>query len=137
MKQIQKKLKDILEERLAKGVKIDEDFLGQAIKDKESQQFISEEFIIQLLFSISFASFESISTTLTLILNFLADHPDVVKELEVRLEKHTKRKLLFNETTETMRWMYDEKIKSNVFIKFYIYRLRTDNVVKVVFNKRF
>lgn len=91
MKEIQKKLKDILEERLAKGVSIDEDFLGQAIKDKESQQFISEEFIIQLLFSISFASFESISTTLTLILNFLADHPDVAKELEVRLEKHKEK----------------------------------------------
>ncbi|XP_022994608.1 cytochrome P450 87A3-like [Cucurbita maxima] len=86
MKEIQKKLREILEGRLASGAGSDEDFLGQAVKDKGSQKFISDDFIIQLLFSISFASFESISTTLTLILNYLADHPDVVKELEAEHE---------------------------------------------------
>ena len=101
MKEIQKKLREILEGRLASGGGSDEDFLGQAIKDKGSQQFISDDFIIQLLFSISFASFESISTTLTLVLNYLADHPDVVKELEVRIETTLK---LFDKTDTT--WVF-------------------------------
>lgn len=112
MKEIQKKLKEILEERLARGNGSDEDFLGQVIKDKESQKFISEEFIIQLLFSMSFATFESISASLTLILILLADHPEVAKELEVRLERYEK---LFN-AIETMwlfinRWIYQREAK--------------------------
>nr|WCF76101.1 cytochrome P450-dependent monooxygenase [synthetic construct] len=86
MKEIQKKLREVVDDRLANVGPDVEDFLGQAFKDKESEKFISEEFIIQLLFSISFASFESISTTLTLILKLLDEHPEVVKELEVEHE---------------------------------------------------
>lgn len=85
MDKIQEVLKDIVEERLNFPETRRGDFLDQAIQDRDTEKFISEEFIVKLLFAISFASFESISTTLTLLLKFLAENPSVLQDLTVRI----------------------------------------------------
>lgn len=58
------------------------DFLDQALRDIENEQFLTEEFVSNLLFGVLFAS-GSISGSLTLMFKLLAENPSVVKELTV------------------------------------------------------
>ncbi|KAJ6345495.1 hypothetical protein OIU78_008200 [Salix suchowensis] len=76
-----KMLKDTLMERLNDPSKRRGDFLDQAIDDMETEKFLTVDFIPQLLFGILFASFESISTILTLTFKFLSENTRVVEEL--------------------------------------------------------
>lgn len=80
-----KMLKDTLMERLADPSKRRGDFLDQAIDDMATEKFLTVDFIPQLMFGILFASFESMSTTLTLTFKFLTENPKVVEELIVCL----------------------------------------------------
>lgn len=61
------------------------DFLDQALNDMASEKFLTEDFIAELSFGILFAAFESVSTTLTLAIKFLAENPLVLEELTVRV----------------------------------------------------
>ena len=70
-------------ERLDDPSKRRGDFLDQAIDDMETEKFLTVDFILQLMFGILFASFESMSTTLTLTFKFLSENPRVVEELAV------------------------------------------------------
>lgn len=58
------------------------DFLDQALRDIENEQFLTEEFVVNLLFGILFAS-GSVSGSLTLMFKLLAENPSVVEELTV------------------------------------------------------
>lgn len=58
------------------------DFLDQALRDIENEQFLTEEFVVNLLFGILFAS-GSVSGSLTLMFKLLAENPSVVQELTV------------------------------------------------------
>jgi cytochrome P450 len=80
-----KMLKDTLMERLNDPSKRRGDFLDQAIDDMKTKKFLTVDFIPQLMFGILFASFESMSTTLTLTFKFLTENPRVVEELRVRI----------------------------------------------------
>jgi cytochrome P450 len=80
-----KLLKDTLMERLNGPSKRRGDFLDQAIDDMKTKKFLTVDFIPQLMFGILFASFESMSTTLTLTFKFLTENPRVVEELRVRI----------------------------------------------------
>ncbi|KAJ6670906.1 CYTOCHROME P450 26 [Salix viminalis] len=76
-----KMLKDTLMERLNDPSKRRGDFLDQAIDDMETEKFLTVDSITQLLFGILFASFESISTILTVTFKFLSENTRVVEEL--------------------------------------------------------
>ncbi|CAK7330763.1 unnamed protein product [Dovyalis caffra] len=52
----------------------------------EAEKFLTVDFIPQLMFGILFASFETMSTTLTLTLKFLSENPQVVEELTAEHE---------------------------------------------------
>ncbi|KAG5222972.1 cytochrome P450 [Salix suchowensis] len=87
-----KMLKDTLMERLSDPSKRRGDFLDQAIDDMKTEKFLTEDFIPQLMFGILFASFESMSTTLTLTFKFLSENPRVVEELRVEHEAIVKKR---------------------------------------------
>lgn len=59
------------------------DFLDKTIDDMKREKFLTEDFITLSMLGILFAGFESISTTLTLSLEFLAENPAVVDELRI------------------------------------------------------
>ncbi|XP_041014456.1 cucurbitadienol 11-hydroxylase-like isoform X2 [Juglans microcarpa x Juglans regia] len=81
-------LRNITEERLASPEKHRSstgDFLDQAIniEGDNDQKLFSSELVVNLLFALSFVSFESISSPLSLTIELLADHPSVLQELTV------------------------------------------------------
>ncbi|KAM3743612.1 hypothetical protein ACB098_07G159600 [Castanea mollissima] len=73
-------LRKIVKEKIISTEKSSEDLLDQAIDDMDKKKFLSEEFLVTMLFAISFASFES-SVTLSLTLKLIAEHPAVLQEL--------------------------------------------------------
>ncbi|KAF2293622.1 hypothetical protein GH714_003471 [Hevea brasiliensis] len=79
-------LKDTLKERLTSPDMRRGDFLDQTIDDMESEKFLTEDSIPQLIFGILLAGFETTATTLTLVFKFLAEHPLVLEELTAEHE---------------------------------------------------
>ncbi|KAK4566959.1 hypothetical protein RGQ29_002989 [Quercus rubra] len=57
------------------------DFLDQILMDMKTETFLTDKFIIYVMFGLLLASFETISSTLTLAIKLLSDKPKVVKEL--------------------------------------------------------
>ena len=68
------------------------DFLDQILMDMKTETFLTDKFIIYVMFGLLLASFETISSTLTLAIKSLSDKPKVVKELTV---SDTKRSQIF------------------------------------------
>ncbi|KAL3502432.1 hypothetical protein ACH5RR_036881 [Cinchona calisaya] len=62
------------------------DFLDQAIHDMTTETFLGEEFIVQLIFGLLFASFESNSSTLTFAMLKLSQHPSALEMLTAEHE---------------------------------------------------
>uniref|UniRef100_A0A5B7C8H1 Cytochrome P450 87A3-like n=1 Tax=Davidia involucrata TaxID=16924 RepID=A0A5B7C8H1_DAVIN len=62
------------------------DLLDQAVKDMNTEKFLTDDFVVGLIFGALFASFESISSALTLAFKLLSQHPSVVEELRVEHE---------------------------------------------------
>ncbi|XP_059461688.1 beta-amyrin 16-alpha-hydroxylase CYP87D16-like [Corylus avellana] len=84
-RQIQKKainvITNTLEERkrnpdIRKG-----DFLDLLLADMKTETFLTEKFIIRMMFGLLLASFETISATLTLAIKLISDHPEVLQQL--------------------------------------------------------
>ena len=59
------------------------DVLDQFTNDMDAKKFLSEDFAVQMIFASLFASLESISGTITLLLKLLWEHPLVLQELTV------------------------------------------------------
>ena len=59
------------------------DFLDQIIKDMEKEKFLSQNFIVNMIFGGLFATFESVSAVLALAFKLLSENPSVVKEMIV------------------------------------------------------
>lgn len=59
------------------------DFLDQAMSDMNTEKYLTEDFITNIFIGVLFASFESISSTLTVTFKLLSENPSVLKELEV------------------------------------------------------
>ena len=76
-------LKDLLKERLTSPESHNGDFLDQISKDMEKEKFLSEDFIVQLIFGGLFATFESVSAVMALAFSLLSEHPSVVEEMIV------------------------------------------------------
>ncbi|XP_030937236.1 cytochrome P450 87A3-like isoform X1 [Quercus lobata] len=57
------------------------DFLDQILMDMKTETFLTDKFIIYVMFGILLASFETMSSTLTLAIMLLSDKPKMVKEL--------------------------------------------------------
>ncbi|KAL3730956.1 hypothetical protein ACJRO7_027907 [Eucalyptus globulus] len=74
-------LKGILRERLNSGKTSNVDFLDQAIDIMRDQEFLTEDFIVQMMFAGILASSESISTMLAMIFKLLSETPAVLAEL--------------------------------------------------------
>lgn len=90
-------MRKTLKERLASPDTCQGDFLDHALKDLNTDKFLTEDFILQIMFGLLFASSESTSITLTLILKFLSENPHVLEELEVSLQLYmTKSSFLFD-----------------------------------------
>lgn len=56
--------------------------INSCLTDMDREKFLVENFIVNLIFGILFASFESISPAL----KFIGDHPSVLGELTVSLK---------------------------------------------------
>ncbi|KAK6253969.1 hypothetical protein QUC31_015689 [Theobroma cacao] len=63
-------------DRMLKG-----DVLDHVLEDMKSEKFLTEDFIAQLMFGLSFVSFDSISWAATLLIKLLGDNPLVLEEL--------------------------------------------------------
>ncbi|XP_075672493.1 cucurbitadienol 11-hydroxylase-like [Castanea sativa] len=57
------------------------DFLDQILMDMKTETFLTDKFIIYVMFGLLLASFETISSTLTLAIKLLSEKPKVVQEL--------------------------------------------------------
>ncbi|KAG5222973.1 cytochrome P450 [Salix suchowensis] len=125
-----KMLKDTLMERLSDPSKRRGDFLDQAIDDMKTEKFLTEDFIPQLMFGILFASFESMSTTLTLTFKFLSENPRVVEELRVEHEAIVKKR---ENPNSRLTW---EEYRSMTFTQMVVNEtLRISNIPPGLFRK--
>ncbi|XP_059462086.1 beta-amyrin 16-alpha-hydroxylase CYP87D16-like [Corylus avellana] len=57
------------------------DLLDQMLADMKTETFLTEKFIIHMMFGLLLAGFESLTSTLTLAIKLITDHPEVVQEL--------------------------------------------------------
>ncbi|GFY86588.1 cytochrome P450, family 702, subfamily A, polypeptide 6 [Actinidia rufa] len=57
------------------------DLLDQAVKEMGTEKFLTEDFIVHFIFGALFASFDSISSAITLAFKLLTENPSVVDEL--------------------------------------------------------
>ncbi|PON66226.1 Cytochrome P450, E-class, group I [Parasponia andersonii] len=74
-------LKDMLKERQTSPESHRGDFLDQILKDTGKEKFLTEDFILQLIFGGLFATFESVSAIITLAFTKLSEHPSVLEEM--------------------------------------------------------
>ncbi|EXC31560.1 Cytochrome P450 87A3 [Morus notabilis] len=74
-------LRDMLKERRASPETNRGDFLDQISKDMDKEKFLSEDFVVQLIFGGLFATFESVSAVLALGFMLLSEHPSVLEEM--------------------------------------------------------
>ena len=91
-----KTMKDIVKQKLESSETCAGDFLDQTIKDMKTEKFLSEDFIVNVIFGLLFASPESISSITTVIFKFLFDHPTVLEELRVILPSKNQFRYLFS-----------------------------------------
>lgn len=59
------------------------DLVDQMIRDMDKEKYLSEELVVQMLYSALFATFESVSAVIALAFQLLSDHPSVLQELTV------------------------------------------------------
>ena len=78
-----KLIRDVLKEKKASSKTLEGDFLDKMVDDMKNEKFLSDDFVVFVMFGILFASFETISSTLTLAIKLLIEHPLVMQELIV------------------------------------------------------
>ena len=76
-------VKDVINERKS-SKEPHQDFLDFLIEEaKKEETILNEAIIVDLVFALLFASYETSSQAITLAMKFLSDHPSVVVELTV------------------------------------------------------
>ncbi|XP_024191064.1 cucurbitadienol 11-hydroxylase [Rosa chinensis] len=85
-KKVETMLRDMLKERHDSPETQHGDFLDQIANDMDKEKFLSEDFIVHLLFGGLFAAFESISAVLALAFSLLAEYPSVLQEFTAEHE---------------------------------------------------
>ena len=76
-----KLIRDVLNERKASPESHKGDLLDQIVDDMKKENFLSDDFIVSILFAVLLASFETISTTIALALKFLLENQSIMQEL--------------------------------------------------------
>jgi cytochrome P450 len=75
------------------------DFLDVIVQEMKTETFLTDNFVISMMFGLLLASFETISSTLTLAIKLINDNPKVVQQLTVSdpkfYELHLKEALVF------------------------------------------
>lgn len=59
------------------------DLLDHFLQDMKSYKFVTQDFIVQQLFGLTFVSFDSVSKAATYLIKFLGENPLVLEELTV------------------------------------------------------
>ena len=78
-----KLIRDVLKEKKASSKTLEGDFLDQMVDDMKNEKFLSDDFVVFVVFGFLLASFETISATLTLAVKLLIENPSVMQELIV------------------------------------------------------
>ncbi|KAL8060469.1 hypothetical protein ABFX02_02G026200 [Erythranthe guttata] len=93
---VMKMLKEIVSERIASPQdenNYKDDLLSKLIKDIGTVDFVTPEYIIQILFSLMFATFQTVPVILVLAVKFISENPAILRELIAEHEEIiTKRK---------------------------------------------
>ncbi|KAH6826523.1 hypothetical protein C2S53_016880 [Perilla frutescens var. hirtella] len=91
-KKVREMMRDVVTKRLAESERRHGDLLDHIIQDKNTESFVNDDFIVQLMFGLLFVTSDSISTTLALAFKLLADHPLVLEELTAEHEAILKKR---------------------------------------------
>ncbi|KAK3418286.1 hypothetical protein EUGRSUZ_H04234 [Eucalyptus grandis] len=70
-----------VKDRLSSHGRLHDDFLCHVMQDMSKEEFLTEDFLVQLIFGLLFVTFDSVSTTLTLALMFLEENPRALQEI--------------------------------------------------------
>ncbi|KAI4370238.1 hypothetical protein MLD38_018608 [Melastoma candidum] len=74
-------IRGILGDRFSTSDTSPDDLLSRMIRDRENYEFLTEDFVVKLLFGLIYVSVDSVAVILTLALKFLAENPKALKEL--------------------------------------------------------
>ena len=69
---------DALKEKKASLKTLKGEFLDLSVDDMKKEKFLSDDFVIFVMFRLLLASFETISYTLTLVVKLLIEYPLVM-----------------------------------------------------------
>ncbi|KAJ9680925.1 hypothetical protein PVL29_020047 [Vitis rotundifolia] len=124
-----KVINDVINERKS-SQKLCHDFLDFLLEEAKSKDTIlNEAIIVDLVFLLLFASYETTSEAITLVMKFLSDHPSVVVELTKEHEE-----ILKNRKNEELGITWTE-YKSMTFTHMVINEtLRLGNIVPGIFR---
>lgn len=83
-KNIVSMLKQLIEERRTSSEQVHQDMLGGLMRsDDENRYKLTDEEIIDLIITILYSGYETVSTTSMMAVKYLHDHPQVLEELRV------------------------------------------------------
>nr|QNS30008.1 cytochrome P450 [Nothapodytes nimmoniana] len=88
-KKVREMMRGVLKKRrmsIEREKRDQEDLLDHLIRDMDTETFLSEDFVVQLMFGLLFVTSDSISTTLALAFKLLLEHPSVLEELTAEHE---------------------------------------------------
>ncbi|KAL0317182.1 UNVERIFIED_CONTAM: cytochrome [Sesamum angustifolium] len=100
-KKVREMMRDVVTKRLAESERRHGDLLDHIIADKNTESFVNEDFIVQLMFGLLFVTSDSISTTLALAFKLVAEHPQVLEELTAEHEAILKNRA---DSDSTLTW---------------------------------
>ncbi|CAK9162300.1 unnamed protein product [Ilex paraguariensis] len=90
-KKVRQTMKDVVNKRRMSAENRRDDLLDHLMQDMNTETFLTEDFIVQLMFGLLFVTSDSISTTMALAFKLLVEHPSVLEALiaehEAILEK--------------------------------------------------
>lgn len=88
-------LRELIEERRA-SPETHQDMLHYLMGNEESRYRLSDEQIIDQIITILYSGYETVSTTSMMAVKYLHDHPRVLQELRVSVEKGNKSLFIRN-----------------------------------------
>ncbi|KAL3614122.1 hypothetical protein CASFOL_042196 [Castilleja foliolosa] len=81
------KIKEMVSVRLASPQNAPDDLMGQMIKDMSDVNFVTKEYIYQYIFTLMFATFQTIPFMITVALKFISENRAVLQELTAEHEE--------------------------------------------------
>ncbi|RLN29549.1 Cytochrome P450 family protein, expressed [Panicum miliaceum] len=130
-KNIMEALKHMLDERKEAAERRETmDFLDLVVDELKEKPVLDENFCLDVLFGLLFASIHTTSTALTAALKFLTDNPKALQELAEENEHISKGRI---DASSEITW---EEYKSMKFTSNVIYEsLRLANIAPMLFRK--